>query len=87
MNEKIRYTAKFTPQQWVNKCAVVVDPHGPDVWDCTKYMAGLPDDAARARAMEPDSYDSDDVRDDPNAPQWVRDWSGPFYVTVTDNEE
>lgn len=82
-----RYRARFTAQAWQGDYAVTVDACGPVEWDCTDYMRALPDDAARAAAMKPDYYPSDRVRDDPAAPEWVRQWAGPYYVTVTEEIE
>lgn len=79
-----RYIASFVPQAWINDYAVTVDAEGPTEWDCSAYMAALPDDAAREAAQEWDTYPSDNVRNDPAAPAWVRDWSGPFYVIVSE---
>lgn len=56
-------------------------------WDCTDFLhnSGYHD------AMLVDVQDSidrggfnsgADFKSDPAAPQWVRDWSGPFTITV-----
>jgi hypothetical protein len=63
----------FTPQAWVNDYAISVDPEGPTEWEMEFAGTELPDD---------NSYESDDLRDSPEAPDWVREWSGPFYVSV-----
>ena len=80
-----RYRATFTPQAWINDYAVCVDPAGETEWDCTAYMAALPTDEVRERSMIPDTYCSDYVKGDPAAPEWVREWTGPFYVTVEED--
>lgn len=64
--------AIFTPQAWVNDYAIAVDPEGPTEWD----VGDVPDD------MQDGSYESDELRLHPNAPQWARDWSGPFYIEI-----
>jgi hypothetical protein len=77
----MKYRAKFTPQAWVNDYAVPVDPEGPAEWDCTDYVQSLTHEQF-LEVMEPDTYASDDVRSGSNAPAWVKDWTGPFYITV-----
>jgi hypothetical protein len=66
--------AIFTPQAWVNDYSIQVDPEGPTEWEVEDEHLGL----------QPDTYESDELRDHPNAPAWVRDWSGPFYISVTE---
>ena len=81
-----RYTATFDPQAWVNDHSVNVDPEGETEWDCTEFL-----DAHPALLMEIDAaIDRDDewvdasdvLRDDPNMPEWAREWTGPFVITV-----
>jgi hypothetical protein len=81
--------ATFHPQAWVNDYAVEVDPEGETQWEvtegeieavCKEY------DVDRQRAMESDQYESDQFRFSQNAPQWVRDWPGPFYISFDDTE-
>jgi hypothetical protein len=85
-----RYAAHFTPEAWVNNYAIEVDPGGPQEWDCTAYAREHLDYLARlyARCEPPGSpaevTDNDDVfKHDPAAPQWVRDWQGPFTIRIT----
>lgn len=68
--------AEFTPQAWINDYAVEVDPQGPTVWE----VGDVPADVGS------DDYKSDDLRFHPNAPQWVKDWSGPFYITIIEDD-
>jgi len=86
-----RYRATFDPQAWINDYAVSVDPEGETAWDCTAFVTSPPDrldgfgEAAVLAAIEADGYflDRDDVlKDDPAAPEWVREWAGPFTITV-----
>lgn len=81
MNQQ-KYIAKFTAQAWIGDYAQEIEPHGPDAWDCSAYMLALTPEQHEA-ALIPDDYGSDNVRDDPAAPEWVRQWAGPFYITVT----
>lgn len=74
-----KFTAVFTPQAWVNGWPIEVDPEGPTEWDVTAAIAGPKFNGVVPRA---DDYPSDDLRFEANAPQWVKDWSGPFYIEV-----
>lgn len=68
--------AIFHPQAWINDYAVEVDAEGETEWECGDVPADMRDD----------DYDSDDLRFHENAPQWVKDWSGPFYVEIVREE-
>ncbi len=61
----------FIPQAWVNGYAVEVDPTGRRSWETVFEGEKLP----RER-----DYGSDDLRHCDAAPQWVREWPGPFEV-------
>lgn len=83
-----KYTARFTPEAWVRDNAIEVDPQGPQEWDCTGFAAGHEDYLARLAARFGDTVadgvvDAEDrFKGDPAAPEWVRDWRGPFTITV-----
>jgi len=93
----MRYTAHFTPEAWVRDQAIEVDPPPgePQEWDCTEfallhrnYLA----DTAQARGVDlragQEVLDTDDVfAADPAAPAWVRDWRGPFTITIRAKDE
>ena len=64
--------AIFHPQAWLNDWATDVDPEGPTDYE----VGGVPGD------MEDNSYASDRLRDHDNAPDWVKEWSGPFWVEI-----
>ncbi len=65
--------AVFHPQVWVNDTAMEVDPLGEiNEWD----VGDVPDD------MGDDTYESDALRYHDNAPEWVKDWPGPFYIEI-----
>lgn len=66
--------ATFHPQAWVNDYAVPADAEGPTTWDVGSDGDGMRDD----------TYESDNLRFHPNAPEWVRDWCGPFYISLAD---
>jgi hypothetical protein len=75
-----RIIAEFVPQAWVRDYAIEVDPEGPTEWDVTETIIAMGRD--EALAMVDDDYPSDNLRDSPDAPKWIRDWSGPFYVRI-----
>ena len=66
----------FYPQAWQNDYAIPVDPEGPVTW-----TTNWPDD----KPLPPpdDDYESDKLAREPDAPLWIQNWSGPFYVEVT----
>lgn len=66
-------TVHFQGEAWINDYAVAVDDEGPDTWVV---------DAETAAMIENDPDDLDFVRGDENAPEWVREWQGPFTITV-----
>jgi hypothetical protein len=87
---KLRYLARFTPEAWVRNQATEVDPEGPQEWDCTTYALAHLDYLAAAATRQRESLaddegvlDNDDVfKGDPDAPEWVRSWVGPFTIRV-----
>ena len=83
------HIAYFHPQAWQNDNAVDVDAEGPRRWVVSKlHLDKIRSDFSDRIAELYDSSDvSDEVKRDPAAPQWVREWSGPFYVDVTTVEE
>lgn len=63
-------TVTFHPQAWVNDYAVPVDPEGPTEFEVSDSdLIGL----------KPDTFKSDNLQFHHNAPDWIREWSGPFY--------
>lgn len=84
------FIAEFEPQVWQNNYAVPVDPQGPIGWDCTAAVRKyIQDDGTLGKPFRKngDEYlDVDDVlKNDPAAPAWIQDWSGPFTITVRPN--
>lgn len=77
----VRYIATFTPQAWVGDYAQNVDPEGETTWDVTDYLMSMPAHE-RSAALVEDSYESDQLRMAPNTPEWIKAWSGPFYISV-----
>lgn len=80
----MRYVAHFTPQAWQNNYAVPIDPQGPVQWEVTDWMMRLTEaqrDDVLAQQMQPWDF-NDDLRNHPAAPQWIKDFSGPFEIHV-----
>jgi hypothetical protein len=87
---RIRYLAWFTPEAWIRDQATEVDPQDPQEWDCTTLALAHLDYLAAVAARRDESLDdgkgvldNDDMfKDDPDAPEWVRSWPGPFTIRV-----
>ena len=82
-----RVIARFTPQAWIHDVAVDVDAEGEQVWDATEAFAELSEEY-RAELLDEIGRDGDALdrgdalRDDTNAPEWVRNWHSPFSIRV-----
>jgi hypothetical protein len=79
--------AEFHPQAWVNDQAIEIDHDEPDTWDCSVAFATMPPDYRAALladiAADGEALDRHDwLKDDPAAPEWVREHSGPFDIYV-----
>ncbi|MBM3105517.1 hypothetical protein IIE18_10235 [Pseudomonas sp. V1] len=72
-----RLLVTFHPQAWVNDNAISVDP-GPTEIDVTEVVLSM--DRDYALTMEDNSYESDGLMHALSAPDWVRNWTGPFYI-------
>lgn len=82
----MRYSAEFTAQAWVNDFPISVDPEGDTVWDCTDYVNEKFAPATVDRMLtNPVDGITDRLRDDPNAPVWIREWSGPFEIQLIES--
>lgn len=88
-----RYTARFQPEAWVNDYAIPV--RGPVEWDASKFLSDPPTRLESTYCtklmvkadMDGDATDTHDVlREDPAAPSSVRQWSGPFTITIRSEE-
>lgn len=64
-------TADFLAQAWVRDWAMAVDPEGDTSWTID------PDE------IDASQSDLDYLRDSRHAPSWVRDWGGPFEITLS----
>lgn len=80
-----RYTARFQPEAWVNDYAITVDALGPTEWDCSAFVEQADPKWREATLIR--GCDHDDIlRLDPAAPEWVREWSGPFETYLEEIE-
>jgi len=65
----------FHPQVWINDNACECDAEGEITF--TVLSETVPDD---------DSYESDDLRFEDDVPEWIKEWSGPFWVEITNRD-
>jgi hypothetical protein len=81
--------ATFQGEAWINDYALPVDNAFTE-WDTTAYAAGfsryLGQLAIRQRSglnAEDGLLDNDDIfKSDPDAPELVRNWRGPFTIRL-----
>jgi len=66
----------FHPQAWINDYAAETDAEGDTTFDVGDVADDLVDD----------SYESDRLSDHENAPRWIRDWGGPFWIEIVRDE-
>lgn len=82
----VRYIADFSPEAWVQDNAIHVDPEGPTEWE-TRFEGLTPVQRERILSHE-DGLDNDDLlKKDPAAPEWVREWRGPFSIHVREEHK
>ncbi len=65
-----KIVATFRPEAWVRDYAMEVDPQGETQWTV---------DADEFDNRQPDL---DFLQQSRNAPDWVKDWGGPFEITI-----
>lgn len=82
----MRYEAEFQPEAWVRDYAMTVDALGPTTWDATEFVLAA-DPKWFAETLERGTDYDDILRLDPNAPEWVREWPGPFETYLRRKEE
>jgi hypothetical protein len=71
-------TVRFIAQAWVRNNAIEVDAAGP-----TTFEVPVADAQDTDGYWLPDhDYTSDVLREHHNAPEWIRNWSGPFEVEI-----
>lgn len=77
----MKLIATFTAQAWWNDYVREVCAQGATSWDVTEYLRAMDRDE-RIAACQSDTPKSDALREADEVPQWIRDWTGPFFVTV-----
>jgi hypothetical protein len=70
----------FTPQQWIRGRAEQVETDGKQSWLVPLEDAVTED----GHLIKPTDFESDDLKDHDRAPLWVKKWSGPFSIKITD---
>jgi hypothetical protein len=78
-----RIIATFHPQSWLGDFAAPAEPLGHTEFDVTDAINAMSE--TDALSIEDDDYSSDDLRFSDNAPEWAKDWDGPFWVQVEDS--
>lgn len=73
---------EFHPEVWVNKMACSADAEGSTEWlvDKSKFLQAFPD----SMAWDVQDHDRDHSRFEGLAPKWIREWSGPFEVSLAE---
>lgn len=72
---------RFEPQAWVNDYAIEVDAQGETDWFVSV------DTAADIVAVLERGRDLDFVKSDPYTPAWIREFQGPFEISVVDADD
>jgi len=75
----LRFVATFEPQAWVNDHCISVDAIGDCAFDVTAELRRI-DKASRHAVLQ--GIDFDDLKEAASAPAWIREWDGPFYLSV-----
>lgn len=75
--------ASFTPQVWFRDNALEVDPQGETTYDVTvDLIAYALQDGCETLEEYLDGTDNDEFREANEAPEWVYDWTEPFYIGI-----
>jgi len=85
---KRRLAVTFHPQGWVKTSAkahesgrkqlVPAEDHDPVTFRIPWADGTGPD----GDVFDDESYEANQLRDHPAAPDWVNDWEGPYFVTL-----
>ncbi len=80
-----RITARFHPQVWEDfhdpkTGKIDAEPQGPIEWDVTDDLMFW--GKKRLLALRDDTFASDNLKFLPDAPEWIKRWTGPFWVEV-----
>lgn len=76
MGEPDEAVVTFHPQIWVNERAMSGDEPR------ATFSIPVEDAMIEGELVADNSRESDTLKDHENAPTWVQEWPGPFYVTV-----
>lgn len=71
---------QFTPQEWIRGRAEQVETEGKRSWLIPLEDAVTED----GHLIKPTDFESDSLKDHDRAPFWVKKWSGPFSIKLTD---
>lgn len=75
--------ATFVPQAWIGNNAVDVDAEGETSFDITPEIESMGKE--NALAIKDNSNSSDVFQYAAHAPKWIKQWSGPFYIRLSDS--
>ncbi|MBE0562561.1 MAG: hypothetical protein IH622_17285 [Ochrobactrum anthropi] len=81
--EDRRVTLTFMPQIWRHDQAIEVDVSEPKDW--TVALSLLLERFPTEAEWDANAQIRDDLRHEGDAPQWIRDWPGPFEVRLDDD--
>lgn len=72
----------FHPQEW-HEYAGEERAHAHPNHDSVKFTVPLEDAIdENGNFLKDDTYASDALAEHENAPDWVNEWEGPFYITI-----
>lgn len=67
---EFEFTADFRAEVWLNDQTLSVDPQGDTAWIVLPHE------------LQPRESDLDYLKHSTNAPEWVREWAGPFEIDM-----
>lgn len=70
----------FIPQAWIRDNAVNVDPEGDTQWNMPLSEMEELTGVSSTINLDDDPFARDELRHAVSAPQWVKDWTGPFEI-------
>jgi DNA-binding HxlR family transcriptional regulator len=71
-------TVRFIAQAWVKNNAIAVDAAGPTTFEVPAAAA----QDAGGNWLPDHDHSSDVLREHDNAPEWIRNWSGPYDLEI-----
>lgn len=80
-SSKLTCMAVFVPQAWQGDYAIDVDP-GETEFDVADQIEAM--GHAKALELRDNSDASDNLAQGKNAPDWIKQWNGPYYVRIED---